>query len=117
MEVDLFDFELPEENIALRPAVPRDASRLLVVGGDGELGDHLFKDLADFLEPGDALVFNNTRVIPAQFHGIRNRSGSVANVDITLHRRMSASQWAAFVRGARKLKPGDQVMLSGQRAD
>ncbi|MFJ7837210.1 S-adenosylmethionine:tRNA ribosyltransferase-isomerase, partial [Methylobacterium sp. NPDC097213] len=75
MRVDLFDFELPEEAIALRPASPRDASRLLVVRPGAPPTDSAVRDLTGFLGPGDALVFNDTRVIPARLSGIRHRPG------------------------------------------
>ena len=109
MNVDQFDFFLPEENIALRPAEPRDASRLLVLKEGGQIEDKKFTDIVDFLNPGDALVFNDTRVIPAQFDGIRERDGNVARVSITLHRRLSLNKWAAFAKGAKKLKIGERV--------
>ena len=111
MRVDDFDFDLPEQNIALRPVSPRDASRLLVVNHseNGSLHDAAFRDLASFLKPGDALVFNNTRVIPAQLEGVRERDGSTAQVSATLHMRLSENIWRAFVRGAKKLKAGETV--------
>ena len=74
MKVDLFDFDLPEERIALRPAEPRDAARLLVVRPGEGLADKVVRDLPSLLEPGDVLVFNDTKVIPAQLRGIRRRS-------------------------------------------
>ncbi|OLP59857.1 tRNA preQ1(34) S-adenosylmethionine ribosyltransferase-isomerase QueA [Xaviernesmea oryzae] len=114
MRVDLFDFDLPDAAIALRPAQPRDAARLLVVRPDATadevLADHGVLDLPDFLEPGDALVFNDTKVIPAQLQGIRRRGPDVATeVDFTLHMRIGAGSWKAFARPAKRLKPGDQV--------
>ena len=110
MRVDEFDFDLPEENIALRPAVPRDSARLLVVNqGAQELQDRVVSELAHFLQPGDALVFNDTRVIPAQLEGVRRRGEAVATVGATLHLRESADTWRAFVRGAKKLKIGEIV--------
>jgi len=109
MKVDQFDFKLPDKNIALRPAEPRDSSRLLVVKRGGELEDKNFTDLLEYLKPGDALVFNDTRVIPAQFEGTRERNGNVARVGITLHRRLSANRWAAFAKGAKKLRVGDCI--------
>ncbi|MCJ8309836.1 MAG: tRNA preQ1(34) S-adenosylmethionine ribosyltransferase-isomerase QueA [Rhizobiaceae bacterium] len=114
MRVDEFDFDLPEDNIALRPAVPRDAARLLVVNqGAQELQDCVVSELADFLQPGDALVFNDTRVIPAQLEGVRRRGDAVATVGATLHLRESADTWRAFVRGAKKLKIGETVDFGG----
>ena len=114
MRVDEFDFDLPEENIALRPAVPRDSARLLVVNqGAQELQDRVVSELADFLQPGDALVFNDTRVIPAQLEGVRRRGEAVASIGATLHLRESADTWRAFVRGAKKLKIGETVDFGG----
>ncbi len=114
MLVDDFDFELPPENIALRPAVPRDSSRLLVVRPDGEklLTDDKVLSLPDLLEPGDALVFNDTKVIPAQLLGFRTRDGATAKVGVTLHQRASSKEWRAFVRPAKKLKVGDIVRFA-----
>jgi S-adenosylmethionine:tRNA ribosyltransferase-isomerase len=104
MRVDTFDFHLPEHCIALRPAAPRDSARLLKVTPAG-LSDHVVRDLPSLLRPGDVLVFNNTRVIPAQLAG---RKGAAA-IDVTLHRRLGPHEWLAFVRNARRLKPGDRV--------
>ena len=80
MRVDLFDFDLPEDRIALRPAEPRDAARLLVVGRDGPFGDRALRDLPGLLRPGDALVVNDTRVIPARLEGVRVRGEAVARI-------------------------------------
>ncbi len=112
MRVDLFDFELPEELIALRPAEPRGASRLLVVrpGATPETEDRAFADLPKLLVPGDVLVFNDTRVIPARLFGHRTGRGETApRIEVTLHKRMGEDGWAAFARPARKLEPGDRV--------
>ncbi|MEP0945196.1 MAG: tRNA preQ1(34) S-adenosylmethionine ribosyltransferase-isomerase QueA [Rhizobiaceae bacterium] len=110
MRVDDFDFDLPEKNIALRPAVPRDSAHLLVVNGaQQELQDQSVSKLADFLQPGDALVFNDTKVIPAQLEGVRRRGDAVATIGATLHLRETANTWRAFVRGAKKLKVGETV--------
>lgn len=113
MRVDEFDFDLPQENIALRPADPRDASRLLVVNAleEGSLGDHVFPDFIDFLNPGDAIVFNDTRVIPAQLEGRRIRADATAHIGATLHLRTAPNIWRAFIRGAKKLKTGDSVFF------
>lgn len=108
MRVDLFDFELPEDRIALRPVSPRDSARMLLVQPGAELADCMVRDLPKLLRPGDALVFNDTRVIPAQLEGIRNRDGAVARIEATLHMRVDANRWKAFVRGAKKLKIGDR---------
>jgi len=112
MRVDLFDFDLPDEAIALRPASPRDHARLLVVRPDAEpvLEDRQVFDLPSFLRPGDALVFNDTRVIPAQLEGHRLREGAERTpVSCTLHMRMSASRWKAFARPGKRIKAGDRI--------
>ncbi|MDQ6432873.1 tRNA preQ1(34) S-adenosylmethionine ribosyltransferase-isomerase QueA [Mesorhizobium sp. LHD-90] len=109
MKVDLFDFELPEERIALRPAEPRDAARLLVVRQDGELEDRSVRDLPGLLRAGDALVFNDTKVIPAQLRGIRHRGEATAAVDATLHMRTAPDRWLAFMRPAKRLQVGDRI--------
>jgi S-adenosylmethionine:tRNA ribosyltransferase-isomerase len=104
MRVADFDFDLPEERIALRPVSPRDSARLLDVRGDG-LGDFTFRDLPGRLRAGDVLVVNDTRVIPAQLHGRRGE----ASIGVTLHKREAADEWWSFVRNARRVKPGDSV--------
>src|SRR4051795_273586 len=105
MRVDLFDFDLPEDRIALRPASPRDAARLLVVRPNGEppVTDHVVRDLPDLLRPGDALVLNDTRVIPARLFGLRARGAATARVEIMLHKREAADRWRAFARPAKRL--------------
>ncbi|QWC55713.1 tRNA preQ1(34) S-adenosylmethionine ribosyltransferase-isomerase QueA [Erythrobacter sp. 3-20A1M] len=106
MKVDLFDFDLPPELIALRPAVPRDAARMLVVdGADAPLANRTVLDLPDLLQPGDVLVFNDTRVIPAQLEGRRGE----ARIGATLHKRIDLRRWQAFVRNAKRLRPGDRI--------
>lgn len=118
MHVSLFDFDLPPDRIALRPAHPRDASRLLLVRPGEPLTDHHARDLPDLLEPGDALVFNDTKVIPAQLEGRRERAGAEpVRVSATLHMREAADRWRAFVKGARKLKPGDRVVFAHDDTD
>ncbi len=111
MRTDLFDFELPQDRIALRPAVPRDAARLLVVrpGGDPQLEDHGIRDLPDLLRPGDALVFNETRVIAARLNGRRIGRGEEPRIEATLHKRLDGSRWHAFVKPAKRLMTGDVV--------
>ncbi|MDJ0929849.1 tRNA preQ1(34) S-adenosylmethionine ribosyltransferase-isomerase QueA [Breoghania sp.] len=111
MRVDDFDFELPEDRIALRPARPRDSARQLIVapGAEPELSDDIVANLANHLRPGDALVFNDTKVIPAQLEGTRERNGSVAHIGVTLHMRVAADRWRAFVRPAKKLQVGERV--------
>ena len=112
MRVDDFDFHLPEERIALRPASPRDAARMLVVRGD-ELTDSGVIDLPSFLSAGDLMVFNDTRVIPAQLEGVRLRDGAEgAEVGFTLHMRSGPDEWKAFARGAKKLRAGDTIRFS-----
>ena len=109
MRVDLFDFELPNERIALRPARPRDAARMLVVRGDEPFRDCSVRDLPGALEPGDVLVFNDTRVIPAQLEGRRGE----AKIGATLHKRIDLRRWQAFIRNAKRLRVGDQAIFGG----
>ena len=104
-----FDFDLPEDRIALRPASPRDAARLLVVGQGGALSDRTVCDLPALLAPGDALVFNDTRVIAARLRGVRARGDSTVAVEATLHQRLSSSRWTAFARPGRRLAVGDRL--------
>lgn len=110
MRVDLFDFELPPERIALRPAVPRDAARMLCVSADGTLSDATIRDLPSQLRAGDCLVFNDTRVIPAQLEGVRRTfKGDEARIGATLHKRIDLRRWQAFIRNAKRLRPGDRI--------
>lgn len=112
MRVELFDFDLPEENIALRPANPRDSARFLVVRPDASpvLADHRVSELAEFLKPGDALVFNDTKVIPAQLEGIRHREGAGGQqVSATLHMRSEPDVWKAFAKPGKRIKIGDRI--------
>jgi S-adenosylmethionine:tRNA ribosyltransferase-isomerase len=111
MRTDLFDFDLPPDRIALRPASPRDSARLLVVrpGHDPLLEDRVVRDLPDLLQPGDQLVVNDTKVIPAQLCGRRIGGASEPRIDATLIKRLDGSRWQALVKPARKLKPGDMV--------
>ena len=113
MRVDEFDFDLPHERIALRPARPRDAARMLVVDPAAMpvLQDRGVKDLPALLEPGDALVFNDTRVIPAQLEGQRIRGDISAGVSVTLHMRSAPDRWKAFARPAKKLLAGDTILF------
>ncbi len=104
MKVELFDFELPAERIALRPAAPRDSARLLVLDGDATR-DRIVRDLPAELRAGDCLVFNDTRVIPAQLEGRRGE----AKIGATLHKREGPRRWRAFVRNARRLREGDSI--------
>lgn len=105
MDVGLFDFDLPQERIALRPAEPRDAARMLVLAGDASPRDAVVRDLPRLLRPGDCLVFNDTRVIPAQLEGIRGE----ARIGATLHKRIDLRRWQAFVRNAKRLRTGDRI--------
>jgi S-adenosylmethionine:tRNA ribosyltransferase-isomerase len=105
MRVDLFDFELPPERIALRPASPRDSARLMLVGGDRPFEDRQVHDLPGLLRAGDCLVFNDTRVIPAQLEGMRGE----ARVGATLHKRQGLRQWQAFLRNAKRVRAGDRI--------
>ncbi len=106
MRVDLFDFELPRNRIAERPAVPRDAARLLHVGA--RLADLGVRELPRLLQPGDVLVFNDTKVIPARLRGRRGTAG----VEVTLHEQVATDSWRTFARPAKKLKPGDRVAFA-----
>jgi S-adenosylmethionine:tRNA ribosyltransferase-isomerase len=109
MRVDLFDFELPEERIALRPENPRDAAKLLVVRSNGTFEHRIVRDLPSLLDPGDVLVFNDTKVIPAQLSGIRRRGDASAQVDATLHMRVAPDRWLAFVRPGKRVAAGDRI--------
>ena len=103
-----FDFDLPEDRIALRPVEPRDSARLLVVR-EGALEDRIIRDLPDVLRPGDALVFNDTRVIPARLSGVRDRDGLRVAVEATLHHRDAPDVWSAFMKPGKRIKPGDRI--------
>jgi S-adenosylmethionine:tRNA ribosyltransferase-isomerase len=113
MDVSQFDFDLPEELIALRPACPRDAARLLVVRADGRFERAQVRDLPRFLTAGDCLVVNDTMVIPARLHGRRAPRPGVAGggpkVEVTLHKRLGPDRFLAFAKPARKLAAGDPV--------
>ena len=109
MNVDLFDFDLPQERIALRPARPRDAARMLVAEGAQGLADCIVSDLPRLLRRGDVLVFNDTRVIPAQLEGRRGE----AKIGATLHKRVDLRRWQAFVRNAKRLREGDSIAFGG----
>ncbi len=117
MKTALFDFELPEDRIALRPVEPRDAARLLCVepGSLPELRDNTVRDLPSLLRPGDCLVFNDTRVIPAALGGTRHRGEAIANVFCNLHKRLDASRWRAFARPAKRLQVRDRIRFRGSQ--
>ncbi len=125
MRTDLFDFDLPDELIALRPAEPRDAARMLVVRppyrvpGQGwvsppVLEDRIVRDLPSLLATGDALVVNDTKVIPAALEGMRKRNGHVARVAFNLIKRVDESRWRAFARPAKRLEVGDRVVFQAE---
>ena len=123
MRVTDFDFELPEDLIALRPVTPREAARLLVVRPGEGLHDVTVGDLPSLLRAGDALVFNDTRVIPARLDGLREAraegggGGHAVPVEATLHKRLGPDRWSAFMRPGKRLKVGDRVRFgasSGQ---
>jgi S-adenosylmethionine:tRNA ribosyltransferase-isomerase len=111
MRVDAFDFDLPEERIALYPADPRDSARLLQVAPDGAFSDLMISDLPGLLQPGDLLVLNETRVIPAQLAGERIRPGAeVLAASVTLmEQQQSALSWLAMARPGKRIKTGDQI--------
>jgi S-adenosylmethionine:tRNA ribosyltransferase-isomerase len=112
MRTDLFDFDLPADRIALRPAQPRDTSRLLVVrpGQAAELEDGRIADLPDLLQPGDCLVVNDSKVIPARLTGRRiGRGDTEPAIEATLHKRLDGSHWKAFILGAKKVQVGDTL--------
>jgi hypothetical protein len=109
VRVDLFDFELPEELIALRPARPRDSARLLHVRAVGVFEDRIVREAPALFRRGDLLVFNDTRVIPARLLGVRVRGESNVAVEATLLRRISPSQWSALARPGKRLREGDRI--------
>jgi S-adenosylmethionine:tRNA ribosyltransferase-isomerase len=111
MKVDLFDFDLPEDRIALHPVSPRDSAKMLVVGEEGSLSDRVVTDLEAILRAGDVLVVNDTRVIPAELRGTRHRGEFSASVSFNLHKRVDGNTWLAFARPAKRLKAGDRVVF------
>ncbi len=120
MRTDQFDFELPADRIALRPASPRDSARLMVVRPDADLRadepmfeDRIVRDLPELLEPGDALVVNDTRVIPARLAG-RKLGGTEPRIEATLTKRLDDSHWLALARPARRLSAGDTIRFGGE---
>jgi S-adenosylmethionine:tRNA ribosyltransferase-isomerase len=116
VRVDAFDYHLPEELIALRPASPRDAARLLVVDPGATPGfvDRTMLDLPGLVQPGDALVFNDTKVIPAELRGSRERDGATAQVSVTLIERLGPERWLALARPAKRLKSSDRIVFGDQ---
>jgi S-adenosylmethionine:tRNA ribosyltransferase-isomerase len=113
VRVDAFDYELPEDLIALRPASPRDAARLLAVdpAATPPYTDRMISDLPALLQPGDALVFNDTKVIPAELRGVRERDGTSAQIAVTLTGRIDANRWHALARPAKRLREGDHIQF------
>src|ERR1051325_1424456 len=110
MRTDLFDFDLPADRIALRPAAPRDAAKLLVVRPGGVLEDRVMRDLPALLQPGDALVVNDSKVIAARLKGRRvGRGTTEPEIEATLHKRLDGSHWKAFILGAKKVQVGDTL--------
>jgi S-adenosylmethionine:tRNA ribosyltransferase-isomerase len=119
MRVDHFDFDLPDSCIALRPVQPRDAARMLHVSpiNGGVFSDRIVHDLPDMLRPGDVLVMNDTRVIPARLQGVRLRGEAAARVEILLHQRLSPERWKAFARPAKKLAMGETIRFGDAGRD
>jgi S-adenosylmethionine:tRNA ribosyltransferase-isomerase len=111
MRVDLFDFALPEERIALHPAEPRDSARMLVVRPGEPLLDRHVTDLLELLKPGDVLVVNDTKVLPAELKGTRIRGEGRASVSFNLHKRVDSKTWRAFARPAKRLHVLDRLEL------
>ncbi|VAW16193.1 S-adenosylmethionine:tRNA ribosyltransferase-isomerase [hydrothermal vent metagenome] len=116
MLVSEFDFDLPEDLIALHPVSPRDSARLLHVNKDGQLSERHVSDLIDLLVAGDVLVINETRVLPAALAGTRVRGQNRAAISFNLHKRINSETWAAFARPAKRLKAGDRLIF-GQSED
>lgn len=112
MRVADFDFTLPQDLIALRPVVPRDSARLLIIrAGSLDFEEASVRDLPRYLSPGDVCVFNDTRVIQARLFGVRHARGKSpdADIEVTLHKRESAQSWAAFAKPGRKLQVSDVI--------
>jgi len=114
MRTDLFDFELPPERIALRPASPRDSARMLVVRPTDGLHDRVISDLPASLRPGDQLVVNDTKVISAQLSGRRIGRATEPKIEATLIKRLDGSRWQALARPAKKLEPGDTIRFGNE---
>jgi S-adenosylmethionine:tRNA ribosyltransferase-isomerase len=114
MDLDDFDFELPEDRIALRPVRPRDAARLLHVARDGSLEDRIVRELPELLRPGDVLVVNDARVTPAALKGLRPPRDVLSEgvrVEANLLKRIAPDAWTAFARPGRRLRVGDLVVF------
>lgn len=114
MRTDLFDFDLPSERIALRPASPRDSAKMLVVQGDGVLRDRHVSELPQWLEPGDQIVVNDTKVISAQLKGRRIGRETEPKIEATLIKRLDGSRWQALVKPAKKLAAGDRIRFGNE---
>lgn len=114
MRTDLFDFELPAASIALRPANPRDSARMMVVQPGAALQDQLVSDLPQWLQPGDQLVVNDTKVIAAQLSGRRIGRKTEPRIEATLIKRLDGSRWQALVKPAKKLAEGDRVRFGNE---
>ena len=108
MRLEDFDFDLPRRLIADHPCEPRDAARLLLIPASGRLQDRWISDLPALLRPGDLLVFNDTKVIPARLVGRRG----AASIEVTLYRDLGGGAWRAFAKGARRLRVGDRLVFA-----
>jgi len=119
MRVAEFDFALPERLIALRPAEPRGSARQLIVrpGANPEFSDDVVAALPKLLRPGDALVLNDTRVIPARLFGRRHRAGSDVKIEVLLHRRVAPARWWAFARPGKRLAAGDRIVFGAEAGE
>ena len=115
MQLSDFDFDLPEELIATRPAVPRSSAKLLV-SRDGGIQDSQVTELASFLEPGDRLVFNDTKVIPARLSGLRHRvsaqGATAAKIEVTLLEPQADGQWLALLKPLKKVAEGEEIVFT-----
>ncbi|HUV32351.1 MAG TPA: tRNA preQ1(34) S-adenosylmethionine ribosyltransferase-isomerase QueA [Devosiaceae bacterium] len=111
MRIDLFDFDLPEDRIALHPARPRDAARMLVVGPGGRFDDKTVCELPEYVRRGDVLVVNDTKVLPVALRGVRVRGENRSDISWNFTKRLDASTWTAFARPAKRLKTGDRVQF------
>ena len=110
MKTSDFYFDLPQELIAQDPLTDRSGSRLMVLNRQtGEVSHHIFKEVIDFLNPGDCLVVNNTKVIPARLHGVKEDTG--AHVEVLLLKRLKNDVWETLVKPGKKLRPGDKVEI------